>query len=269
MRLKAALRRHAFLAEGQRPKASGRRPHAEGRRPHTVRGSAADKWPAPARPLVPHCPPGPVCRASLLHSPVLRFPSLDSPRSLPCLSCAFLLSTLPAHCLPARCLIWAAATQMPCRRPMPQLQAVSLAAIAAAGCVPRRHRSYRLCPSQPSLTPYDRRTTAVSSFGGDTGGQPRLWPKTAQPSPCSRPVAHSPPSTPRPPLPSTLSLASASKVDLSTPPIRSTHPPALSSIRPLAPSTTKASLILVSQELQQRWPPCRSPLQLLNSLICR
>ena len=100
-------------------------------------------------------------------------------------------------------------------------------------------------------------------------GQPRLWPKTAQPSPCSRPVAHSPPSTPRPPLPSTLSLASASKVDLSTPPIRSTHPPALSSIRPLAPSTAKASLILVSQELRQRWPPCRSPLQLLNSLICR
>ena len=207
----------------------------------------------PARPRLPCLPTSLACLAisfsrlsPLTALPVLRFPSLDSPRSLP-------------------------------PRPLPHLGSRDTDALppshaAAAGCVPRRHRSCRLCPSppsQPSLTPYDRRTTAVSSFGGDTGGQPRLWPKTAQPSPCSRPVAHSPPSTPRPPLPSTLSLASASKVDLSTPPIRSTHPPALSSIRPLAPSTAKASLILVSQELQQRWPPCRSPLQLLNSLICR
>ena len=96
---------------GRRPAAEGRRPQAEGR----LRGSAAGKWPAPAHPLVPHCPPGPVCRASLLHSPVLRFPSLDSPRSLPPRSLPHLGSR--------------------------DTDALPPSHAAAAGCVPRRHRS--------------------------------------------------------------------------------------------------------------------------------
>ena len=225
------------------PKDNGRRPAAEGRRQ-----KAAHCARICCRYVARPCPPA---GATLPARP--RLPCL--PTSLACLALSFSrLSPLTTSAL----------TASPPTVSSGQPRHRCLAAVPCRSC--------RLCPSPPSQprpTPYDRRTTAVSSFGGDTGGQPRLWPKTAQPSPCSRPVAHSPPSAPRPPLPSTLSLASASKVDLSTPPIRSTHPPALSSIRPLAPSTAKASLILVSQELRQRWPPCRSPLQLLNSLICR
>ena len=132
------------------------------------------RWCLPARPRLPCLPTSLAClalsfsRLSPLNAlPVLRFPSPDSPRSLPCLSCAFLLSTLPAHCLACLALSFSRLSPLtaspptassgqprhrclaavPCRScrlcpsPPSQLQAVSLAAIAAAGCVPRRHRS--------------------------------------------------------------------------------------------------------------------------------